>query len=215
MRPALIFALLALALGCQSPEGGDARSRLLGAAPAKCETDQQCGDGFTCQDNRCLPGERSATERAALQAAEAKKAADEAALKAKPKEGEGRLIVRICPGFKNTPEAIGTLIATHQETKQRHLLHMAMEAPDLGWQMEFTFRSLPLGVYDVTADYGIQKGGVPDVVRLPCDKKAPKARPCREDTIREMTVVPPEKEAPREKNEKGEDKLKDCDFIAE
>lgn len=215
MRTAPILALLVLALvGCQQERGGDAKKRILGT-PAKCETDKQCADGFICKEGRCNAGERTAEEKAAMAAAEAKKRAEEEAAKNRPKDGEGRLIVRICPGFKNTPESIGTIIATHQETKKRHLLHMAMEAPELGWQMEFTFRSLPLGTYDVTADYGIQKGGVPDVVRLGCDKKDPKARPCREDTIREMTVVLPENEPPREKNEKGEDKLKDCDFIAE
>lgn len=196
---------------CQSESGADKRNEIL-AAPAPCETDKECADGFICQEKTCQKGERSAKELAARRAAEAKKKADEEAKKRAVKPGEGRLTVRICPGFKNTPEAIGTLIATHQETKKRKVLHMAMEAPELGWQMEFTYPSLPLGVYDVTADYGIQKGGVPDVVRLKCD---PKAKPCREETIREITVVLPENEPPRERNEKGEPKLKACDFIAE
>jgi len=175
MRTPLIAAALACltVLGCQKSEEGP--GRFLSAAA--CETDEKCADGYICTDGTCQKGERSAEEIAAKKAAEAKKTAEEEAAKQRPKDGEGRLIVRICPGFKNTPEAIGTLIATHQETKRRHLLHMAMEAPELGWQMEFTFRSLPLGTYDVTADYGIQKGGVPDVVRLECD---PKAKPCRE-----------------------------------
>lgn len=196
---------------CESKSGADTRSKILGA-PAPCETDKECADGFICQEKKCTKGERTAQELAARRAEEAKKKAEAEAKKRAVKPGEGRLTVRICPGFKNTPESIGTIIAIHQETKARKILHMAMEAPELGWQMEFTFPSLPLGTYDVTTDYGIQKGGVPDVVRLKCD---PKAKPCREETIREMTVVLPENEPPREKNEKGEPKLKDCDFIAE
>lgn len=208
--PLIVVTLTALtALGCQKT-ADDGKSRFLEAAT--CETDETCADGYICTEGRCKEGKRSAEEIAAKKAADAKEKAEAEAAKNRPKDGEGRLIVRICPGFKNTPEAIGTLIATHQETKSRQLLHMAMEAPELGWQMEFTFRSLPLGTYDVTADYGIQKGGVPDVVRLECD---PKAKPCRDKTIREMTVVLPKDEAPRKKNDKGEIELKACDFVAE
>lgn len=204
--PCLLLALV----GCEK-SGEDARSKILGA-PAPCETDKACADGFICQDNKCQKGARSAEEIKAQKAAEAKKKAEEKAAERAVKPGEGRLTVRICPGFKNTPESIGTIIAVNQETGKRHILHMAMETPELGWQMEFTFPSLPLGTYDVTADYGIQKGGVPDVVKLKCD---PKAQPCRDELVREMTVVLPENEPPREKNEKGEPKLKACDFIAE
>lgn len=214
----LTLAALSLTIGglwgCKSDEDDPLKKML--RKPAACETDKECADGFVCNDKKCVEGERTADEKKAMRAAEAKaKAEAKAAAEAKKNEtkaGEGRLIVRICPGFKNTPEAIGTIIAVNQETKARKVLHMATEAPELGWQMEFTFASLPLGIYDVTANYGIQKKGVPDTVWLKCDDKA---RPCRDETIREMTVVLPENEPPREKNDKGEPKLKACDFVAE
>jgi len=211
----LTLATLCLTLGglwgCESKSGEDTRNKIL-SAPAACETDKDCADGFICTEKTCQKGERSAAEKKAERDAKAKAKAEAAAKKTATKPGEGRLIVRICPGFKNTPEAIGTIVAVHQETKARKVLHMATEAPELGWQMEFTFHSLPLGTYDVTANYGIQKNGVPDTVWLNCDKKA---KPCREETTREMTVVLPENEPPRAKNDKGEPKLKACDFVAE
>lgn len=227
----LTLATLCLTLGglwgCQSKSGEDKKNAIL-SAPAACETDKDCADGFICTEKKCLKGQRSAEELAAERAKKAKEKAAAAAKKKETKPGEGRLTVRICPGFKNTPEAIGTIVAVHQETKKRKVLHMATEAPELGWQMEFTFYSLPLGTYDVTANYGIQKGGVPDTVWLKCDKKA---KPCREEPIafvggratehesvvevREIEVVLPENEPPREKNDKGEPKLKACDFVAE
>ncbi|MCA9537383.1 MAG: hypothetical protein KC620_00765 [Myxococcales bacterium] len=211
MRP-LFFVATALALtACKDQSGPSARDRILSQA-ASCEQDDQCADGFICQDKKCTKGERSAAEIAARKKEElAKKAAEEAAKRA-TKPGEGRMTIRICPGFKNTPEAIGTIIATHQETKQRHFIHMAREAPDLGWKMEFDYWSLPMGKYDVIAEYGIQKNGIVDTVKLKCDKDA---KPCRDELIREMEPVPPDQIPPREYDEKGNPKFKACDFVAE
>jgi len=211
----LTFAVIALSLGglwgCEDKGGNDARNKILGA-PAPCETDKECADGFVCNDKKCVKGERTAAEKQAEAKKKAAEKAAKAAAKTATKPGEGKLVVRICPFFKNIPEAIGTIIAVNQETKKRHLIHLAMVTPELGYQSEFTFYSLPLGTYDVTTDYGIQKGGVPDIVKIKCD---PKAKPCRDELIREMTVVLPENDPPREKKEDGTFKPKACDFVAE
>lgn len=206
----LCVALLALA-GCND----EAQSRYdkFKTAAADCKTDGDCADGFICTEKKCLKGKRSAAEIAEKAKAKAKKEAEAAAKKLEVKPGEGRLRVRLCPGFKNTPEAIGTIVAVHQQTKKKHFLHLARETRDLAWETEFLFPSLPLGTYDVTADYGIQKGGRPDVIRLKCDKKA---KPCREESIREMTVVLPKDEPPPPpKREDGKRTYKPCDWVAE
>jgi hypothetical protein len=182
-------------------------------AAADCTTDNDCADGFVCTEKKCLKGVRTAAELAAKAKAKADKAAAERAKKLVVKPGEGRLRVRVCPGFKNTPEAIGTIIAIHQQTKKKHFLHLARETRDLAWETEFLFPSLPLGTYDVTADYGIQKGGRPDVIRLKCDKKA---KQCRDESVREMTVVLPKDEPPPPpKREDGKRSYKVCDWAAE
>ena len=185
---------------------------------AKCATDDDCGEGFICKaaeggGKTCQKGERTAAERAAAQ--KAKREAQKAALAAKRrvKPGEGRLRVRLCGGFKNTPESIGTVIATHQKTKKQHFIHLAREVDDLGWQEIFTFWSLPLGTYDVTVDYGIQKGGVAHTVKMKCDKRT--KLPCREEVIREIEVVPPEKEPPPQKDKEGKEKKPPCDWLVE
>ncbi len=72
---------------------------------------------------------------------------------------------------------------------------------------------MPLGKYDVTATYGIQKGGKPNVAQLKCD--ATTKLTCRDELIREIEVVLPKDEPPVEKNDKGKVIKRPCDFIAE
>ena len=180
--------------------------------PAPCKADADCAKGFICGEKKCVKGERTAAELAAKRKEKAVKKAKKLAAKMAVKPGEGRLHLRLCPGFKNTPESIGTVIAVHQATKKKHFLHLARETPDLGWRMEFVFPSLPLGIYDVSADYGIQKNGRADVVKLKCDKDA---KPCRDETIREITVVLPKDEPPAPVDDKGKRKLRACDWMAE
>ena len=211
MRWFSVFVLALSLVGCN--DKAQSKFDKFKTAPADCKTDEDCAKGFICTDKKCLTGERSAAELAEKR--KAKQQAEQAKLakKFEIKPGEGRLKVRICPGFKNTPEALGTIIAIHQETKKKHFLHLARETKEFYWETEFIFPSLPLGTYDVTADYGIQKGGRPDVVRLKCDKKA---KPCRDENIREMTVVLPKDEPPPPKpKEPGKKAYKPCDWTAE
>jgi Cys-rich repeat protein len=213
----LLVGALAL-VGCNKAieEGNDPNNKRWITA-AKCKTDKDCAEGFVCEaegDGKvCKKGERTAAEKAAAKKAEqeAHKAAQAAKKAVKP--GEGRLHVRVCPFFKNTPESIGTITAIHQETKQKHVIHMALETPDLGFQDQFTFWSVPLGKYDVQATYGIQKGGKPNVSTLKCDEKS--KLECVEETTRVIEVVPPDQEPKPELNEKGKPKPRPCDFIAE
>ena len=202
----LPFALLA----CSDKKGS--RFDDIKFAPAACKTDADCAKGFICTEKTCSQGERSAEELAAKRKAKAEEEAKKQAAKLAVKPGEGRMPLRLCPGFKNTPESIGTIVAVNQTTKKKHFLHLARETPDLGWRVEFLFPSLPLGVYDVTADYGIQKNGRADVVKLKCD---PNAKPCRDGTIREITVVLPKDEPPVEMDENGKPKTRPCDWVAE
>ena len=103
-------------------------------------------------------------------------------------------------------------MAVHQETKKRHPLHLALETPEGGWKTEYRYTSLPLGKYDVTANYGVNVRGKVEVVKLKCDKKA---KPCRDETIREMEVVLPTNEPAREIGTDGKPKFKACDWVAE
>lgn len=185
---------------------------------AKCQTDKDCAQGFICtgdaEDLRCQKGERSAAEIAEAQkkVLAEKQAKAEAAKAVKP--GEGRLYVRLCPGFTNTIESIATVVAVHQETQSRHILNLALEIPEGGWETEFAFPSLPLGTYDVSVTYGIQVKGRPDTHPLLCDEKVRKN--CKEDgKVREIAVVLPEDEPEREKKEDGSFKRRPCDFSAE
>ena len=209
LRIALYLLPIAL-MACSDKKGS--RFDDIKFAPAACTTDQDCAKGFICSEKVCTKGERSATELAAQRKAKADEKAKKAAAKLVVKPGEGRMRIRLCPGFKNTPESIGTVVAVHQTTKKKNFLHLARETPDLGWRVEFLFPSLPLGVYDVTADYGIQKNGRADVVKLKCD---PKAKGCRDETIREITVVLPKDETAPELDEKGKPKPRPCDWVAE
>ncbi len=206
-----LMAAAALTLGCN--DTAQSKYDKFKTAAADCTSDNDCATGFVCTEKKCLKGKRSAAEIAAKAKAKADKAAAERAKKLAVKPGEGRLRVRLCPGFKNTPEAIGTIVAVHQKTKKKHFLHLARETRELAWETEFLFPSLPLGTYDVTADYGIQKGGRPDVIRLKCDKKA---KQCRDGSIREMAVVLPKDEPPPPpKREDGKRTYKPCDWVAE
>jgi hypothetical protein len=207
-----LTTLVALALfACDSGKDEERANRFKFSAPS-CETDKNCIDGFICKEKKCHKGKRTAAELAAQRKAKADAKREKEAAKKRVKPGEGRLHVRLCPAFKNTPESIGTIVAVHQETKSRHMVHLATETPDLGYQSVFSFYSLPLGTYDVTCTYGIQVRGIPDVSKMKCDKEA---KPCRDELIREMQVVLPADEAPPEMDDKGKPKMKPCDFQAE
>lgn len=181
--------------------------------PAACKSDDDCAKDFICESDHCKPGQRSPAELAERKAAKRAKDKERAEAKKKPKPDEGPLEVRICPGFKNTIESIGTITAIHHDTKKRHDLHLALVVPEGESESEFSFVSLPLGRYDVTANYGIKpRGRNPEVVALKC---AEKADPCREDLVREMEVVLPEDVAAPALNKEGKPLKKPCDFTAE
>jgi len=210
MRGMWWIGALLVAFGCSG--SGEQDEPAWKKDPVPCTDDGACAKGFICKDKICQPGERSKTELAAREKAKAAAAKKSEKPKA-PKPGEGRLRARICPGFKRTPEAIGTIIAVNQKTKKRHLLHLAMEVAEGGIGSEFTFPSLPLGMYDVTASYGVQiKHQAPETVVLKCHEKA---KPCREETIREIEVIPPEKEPPVKLTDAGLPRKKACDWWAE
>lgn len=214
LRAALAVALVS-PLACKDKPQAE-QNPLWKQAPAPCSTDKDCAEGFICKNEKCAPGERTPEEQAALKKKEAEAAAKAAAAAKGPKPGEGSLTVRICPGFKNTMEAIGTITAKHQETGKEHYLHLAMVVPEMGWQSEFTFPSLPPGKYDVTATYGIQSRGRAEVVKLECD---PKARPCRDGFVREFEVAAAQpgstpEPAKADDSDAGR-KLKPCDWVAE
>lgn len=210
MRLFLITTLV-LAFGCTKPADED-KTKLFGKA--KCETDEDCAEGFICEDKACSAGARSPEEIAKAKQAALEKRQAEEARKTATKPGEGRLVVRICPGYKNTPESIGTIVATHQETKEKHFIDLALRVSDGGWESEFTFYSLPLGKYDVTASYGIQVRGQPDGVhKLKCHEEAKKG--CRDEVVREFEVLLPKDTPPPAKYPDGRHQMKDCDWSAE
>jgi len=189
------------------------KSRFAPAVEAKsCEADNDCIKGFICKDLKCQKGERSAAELEAKRKAalEAEKKAEAKRNMVKP--GEGRLTVRICPFFKNTNNASAQLFAVHQKTKKKHWMALHNKTPENGLQTVFKFPSLPIGTYDVNLRMGIRIRGTHDLSDMNCD---PKARPCREGTIREMDVILPKDEPPPEKKEDGSPKLPPCDFVAE
>ena len=85
------------------------------------------------------------------------------------------------------------------------MISLQMETAKDTTQSEFTFYSLPLGKYEVYANYGVQVNGQFDTHRLKCDPKA-KKRPCENEQLRVVEVVLP-KDMKTEKLE--------CDWIAE
>ena len=209
----LLAAIVAtsLAVGCSKKQEED--KPFWAKKPAPCKTDKNCADGFICEKDTCVEGTRSPEELARRQAAKRAKREEARRKKETTKPGEGVLMVRICPGFKHTPNSIGTLVATHQETRKEHRLHLAHVVPEGEWHSEFKFPSLPLGKYDIKANYGIlNPSGRAEVVFLKCHRKA---KPCRDENIREMEPVLPEKLPPPKLNKKGQPKLKPCDFVAE
>lgn len=207
-------AALTLAFaGCGGKEGGDSG---IAMSKAKCEADEECAKGFICNpegDKKvCVKGERTAEEKAKAKA-EAEKKKAEANKPKGPKEGESTLTVRICPAFVNTLNATGTIHAKNVETGDYKALHMSLMLKEEEWATEFTFPSLPPGKYDVTVDYGIVVKNRPDTVKLKCHKKA---KPCRDEIVRQMEVVPFDKAyKPGAKDKDGKPIYKDCDFIAE
>ena len=213
MLPFAVFALCLAACGNGSKE--DPASKFL---KASCKSDDACAEGFVCQitdgNGTCVKGERSKADQAAKAKAEAEERARKEAAKRETKPGEGRLEARICPLFKNTPEAIGTLIAKHVETGKETYIHLAREVPDGSWQDVFTFWSLPVGQYEVTATYGIQVRGRAEVVKLKCHDKVKKAE-CKDEVTRLMEVVPLDKMPPPEMDKEGKPVKKACDWIVE
>lgn len=181
---------------------------------AKCEVDKDCAKGFICEEKVCVKGKRSAEEIAKRKKAEfeAKKAAREAKKQTKP--GEGRLYVRLCPGFQNTPESLGTIVAKNVKTGKEYVKHLALDVQEGGWETEFTFWSVPLGDYTVTAKYGIQVKGQPDISQLKCHEKVDK-KLCTDGMTLTKTVIAPADEPEREKEKDGTFKRRPCDFIAE
>ena len=179
-----------------------------------CKSSKDCADGWLCGSNKVCkkdtrtPEEIEAARKAEIEKLKAKKEAERLArLKAKTstKAGEGKMVLKICPFFKNTDVSVGSIIATHQKTKKRHILNLQMETEKDSTQATFTFYSLPLGKYDVVAKYGVQSNGVFDTHKLKCDPKST-ARSCKEELTREIEVVLP-KEASKEDT--------GCDWIAE
>jgi hypothetical protein len=216
LRALMVMAALAGFVACESNKPDVNKF----VTAAKCTSDDNCGEGFICKDAEgggmtCQKGARTAAEKKAAKKAKyaAKKAARDARRAAKP--GEGRMQLRLCGGFKNTPESIGTIIAVHQETKKRHFIHLAREVDDLGWEEFFAFWSVPLGKYDVTIDYGVQKGGVASMVKMKCDART--KMPCRDEVIREVEVVLAETPmaAPLPKNKEGKVIKPACDWLVE
>ena len=218
--PALLFACLStLALGaCGDAKKTDPRDKFM---TASCETDETCAKGFICSDGTCAKGERSKDEMAKKVAAKRAEAAKKEAAKRTTKPGDTRLEVRVCPVFKNTPEATGTIKAKHVESGEEHLIHMALAVKEGGWQDVFTYWSLKPGKYEVTASYGINTRGHIETVLLKChDKIIKNKKLCKDSVVRLIEAVPVDKIPPKEtkKNEKtGEmDEVKiACDWIVE
>ena len=174
-----------------------------------CKSDEDCLGGWICEEQFCTPGERSAAEladkkEALKKAREAKKKALEAE-KTKTKPGQGRVSFKICPYFRNVSGSVGSIIATHTETKERAIISLQMETEKNMQRDEFTFYSLPLGRYEVIANYGVQVDGKFDTHRLKCDPKGTK-RACKGDEVRIVEVVTPDK--------MSKDSL-ECDWTAE
>ncbi len=200
-------------------EGGGGEDRSAKYFKAACKVDDDCAKDNVCKKNEkgegtCEKGERSAADEAARKKAEieARKAKEEAKKQTKP--GEGRLEMRVCPVFKNTPEAIGTITAKHIESGKEHFIHMAQVVVDGGWEDQFTFWSLPLGKYEVKASYGIQVRGRAEVVDIKCHEKIKKDE-CKDEVIRLVEVVLPEQMPPPEKDKDGKVLKKPCDWLAE
>ena len=176
---------------------------------ASCKTDEDCISKWICEEEFCVRGKRSEQELAKKAALEDKKQqeAKEEIRKRKEstKPGEGKMYVKLCPFFRNTDIAVGTVYAVNQTSKQKYMLQMHLETPKNIEQSEFTFFSLPLGKYDVYLEYGIESQGRFDTSKMKCDPKNKGV--CKDGYIREIEVVLPE-------NEK-QVKERECDWIAQ
>lgn len=186
--------------------------------PASCQWDEDCANPkYICMYEKCVKGERSEEAKKAIEA-QRKADAEKARLKAEadrpPGPGEGRLMVRICPFVRKTGQFTSKVTAKSKATGQETtLLLEELLRPDQV-QSEFLFRKLPVGEYEVTADYGVKVGQQRDVVQLKCDKKA--KQPCAKDKLtRLMTVVPVDQEPAPKIGENGKPEKKPCDWVAE
>lgn len=213
----LVLAGLALA-GCEKPASKDADKKAEAPAPSSCAWDEDCkSDKHICMYEKCVKGERTPEAKAAIAL---QRKADEEKAKAKaeadrpPNASEGKLMVRICPFVKKTGQFTARVTAKSKATG----VETALQLEDLmefgGIQSEFLFRKLPLGDYELKADYGVKVGATRDVVALKCDKKG--KQPCAKDGLtRLMTVVPVGQEPPPKIDENGKPERKPCDWTAE
>ncbi len=224
-RRQLIAGILSLAgalAGCK-PEGGADGKKTEGDTiknPAICHWDEDCiKPGTICQDGRCDVGTRTPEQKAAIQALRDKqkaKAEAEAEKNRPPGPNEGRLWFRVCPFYKKTPFAVAEITATNKASGQQFKMRLEEVLRMDELRSEFAFPKVPIGDYEVVADYGIRDGAGDkagaQMVRLKCDKKA---KPCRDGLIREVTVVPVDQEPPEKKDAKGATIKRPCDWIAE
>ena len=192
-KATLIYVLTATLITLCCVACSDSKKKRRGGS---CKTDEDCISGWICEERFCTPGERSASElaerrAAAKQAREAKQKKREAQ-RMVTKPGQGRISFKVCPYFRNVSSSVGSIIATHKQTKERHVISLQMETKKNEQRSEFTFYSLPLGAYEVYANYGIQVGGKFDTHRLKCDPKNTD-RGCKGEELRVVEVVTPDK----------------------
>lgn len=209
---------------CEKPSGapstGSEAKAALAAAPASCAWDEDCkSDKLICMYEKCVKGERTPEAKAAIAA---QRKADEEKAKAKaeadrpPGPGEGKLTVRICPFVKKTGQFTAQVTAKNKATGQSTALTLE-DLIDFGaYQSEFVLRKLPVGDYEVTADYGVKVGAKRDVVPLSCDKSKNGRQPCAKDGVtRLMSVVPIGQEPPPKVDKDGKVEKKPCDWTAQ
>lgn len=212
----LLAVLLTGLAGCQKPEETQAAAKDGRKNPPICQWDEDCfKEGFVCNDARCVKGTRTPEQKAAIQALRDKmKAKEEAEAEARrpPGPDEGRLWFRVCPFYRKTPQAVAEITATHKETGKVFTLRLEELLRMDELRSEFAFPKVPIGEYDVVADYGIRDGAGREMVRLKCDKKA---KPCRDGEVREVTVVPIDQEPPPKADAEGKTIKRPCDWIAQ
>ena len=186
--------------------------------PPSCTWDEDCKNPkYICMYEKCVKGERTVEAKAAIaeqRKADAEKALAKAEADRPPGPGEGRLMVRICPFVRKTGQFTARVNAKSKATGMVTTLQLEDLIEFGKVQSEFLFRKLPLGEYEVTADYGVKVGAQRDVVTLMCDKKA--RQPCAKDkSTRSMKVVPLLEEPAPKLDENGKPERKPCDWIAE
>jgi hypothetical protein len=219
--PALVLVLFGACDKPSAPNGSGAGAKAPEApVPASCAWDEDCkNDKYICMYEKCVKGERSPEAKAAIAA---QRKADEEKAKAKaeadrpPGPGEGKLTVRICPFVKKTGQFTAQVTAKSKATGQSTTLVLEDLIDFGGHQSEFVFRKLPVGDYEVTADYGVKVGAKRDVVTLECDKGKNGRQPCAKDKqTRLMTVVPIGQEPPPKIDKDGKVEKKPCDWTAQ